>query len=56
VRKFLDHSKKLSPRRLRNPHCIDNRLTDGSKDVSLTYRPRSAPRNISWYSFQLEAE
>jgi hypothetical protein len=27
---------------LRIPHCIDNRLTDGGKVVSLTHRPRSA--------------
>jgi hypothetical protein len=26
---------------LRIPHCLDNRLTDGGKVVSLTHRPRS---------------
>jgi hypothetical protein len=25
----------------RNPHCLDNRLTDGSKFVSPTQQPRS---------------
>jgi hypothetical protein len=31
---------------LRFPQCIDNRLTDGGKVVSLTHRPCSTPRNI----------
>jgi hypothetical protein len=29
---------------LRNPHCLDNRLTDGSKVVCHTHRPRSTPQ------------
>jgi hypothetical protein len=29
---------------LRIPHCLDNRLTDGGKVVSLTHRPRSTPK------------
>jgi hypothetical protein len=36
--------------RLRLPHLLDNRLTDGGKFVSLT------PQESSWYSFLLEAE
>jgi hypothetical protein len=28
---------------LRIPHCLDNRLTDGGRIVSLTYRPLSTP-------------
>jgi hypothetical protein len=31
---------------LRIPHCLDSRLTDGDKVVSLTHRPRSIPQNI----------
>jgi hypothetical protein len=29
---------------LRIPHCLDNRLTDGGKNVSLTHRLRSTPQ------------
>jgi hypothetical protein len=29
---------------LRIPHCLDNRLTDGSKVVSPTHPPRSTPQ------------
>jgi hypothetical protein len=29
---------------LRIPHCLDNRLTDGSKVVIPTHRPRSTPQ------------
>jgi hypothetical protein len=29
---------------LRIPHCLDNRLTNGGKDVSPTHRPRSTPQ------------
>jgi hypothetical protein len=29
---------------LRIPHCIDSRLTGGSKVVSLMHRPRSTPQ------------
>jgi hypothetical protein len=29
---------------LRIPHCLDNRLTDGGKVVSLKHRPRSIPQ------------
>jgi hypothetical protein len=29
---------------LRIPHCLDNRLTDGGKIVSLTHRPLSTPQ------------
>jgi hypothetical protein len=29
---------------LRIPHCLDNRLTDGSKIGSLTRQPRSTPQ------------
>jgi hypothetical protein len=28
---------------LRNPHCLDNRLTDGGNVVSPAHRPRSTP-------------
>jgi hypothetical protein len=31
---------------LRIPHCIDIQLIDGSKIVSLTHQPHSAPQNI----------
>jgi hypothetical protein len=31
-------------RRWRIPHCLDNRLIDGDKVVSLTHRPRSTPQ------------
>jgi hypothetical protein len=45
---------------LRIPHCLDNRLTDGSKVVSPMHRPRSTPQKhyyfCFWYSFLLEAE
>jgi hypothetical protein len=30
--------------RLRIPHCLHSRLTDGGKVVSLTHRPRSTPQ------------
>jgi hypothetical protein len=42
--------------RLRLPHLLDSRLTDGSKVVSLTRRPPFTPQKDSWYSFLLEAE
>jgi hypothetical protein len=29
---------------LRIPHCLDSRVTDGRKVVSLTHRPRSTPQ------------
>jgi hypothetical protein len=29
---------------LKIPYCLDNRLIDGGKDVSLTHRPGSAPQ------------
>jgi hypothetical protein len=29
---------------LRIPHCLENRLTDGGKFVSLKQRPRSTPQ------------
>jgi hypothetical protein len=45
---------------LRIPHCLDNRLTDGGKVVSPTYRPLlSSPETLFvclWYSFLLETE
>jgi hypothetical protein len=28
---------------LRIPHCLENRLTDGGKDVSPTHRPKFTP-------------
>jgi hypothetical protein len=37
-------------------HCGHNRLTDGSKAVSLTYRPVSTPQKLLWYLFLLEAD
>jgi hypothetical protein len=40
----------------RLPHFLDNRLTDGGEDVSLTRRPPDTPQNASWYSFLLDAE
>jgi hypothetical protein len=33
---------------LRISHCLDNRLTDGGKVVSLTQRSRSAPKKHSF--------
>jgi hypothetical protein len=42
--------------RLRHPHFLDNRLTDGGEVVSLTRRPRFTPQEYSWYSFLSEAE
>jgi hypothetical protein len=60
---------KLSPNRpwrpigfktLRIPHCLDNRLTDGGKLVSPTYRPLIySPETLFlcfWYSLLLEDE
>jgi hypothetical protein len=41
---------------LRIPHCLDNRLINGGKVVSLMNWPRFMPRNIFWYSFLLETE
>jgi hypothetical protein len=41
---------------LRVPHCLDSRLTDGGKVVSLTRRPPFTPQEDSWYSFLLQAE
>jgi hypothetical protein len=41
--------------RLRLPHFLDNRLTDG-KVVSPTRRPLFTSQEDSWYSFLLEAE
>jgi hypothetical protein len=38
------------------PHFLDNRLTDGGKDVSLARRPSFTPQEDSWYSVLLEAE
>jgi hypothetical protein len=40
---------------LRILHCLDNRLTDGGKVVSLTCRPRLTLRKIFWY-FVLSAK
>jgi hypothetical protein len=40
----------------RSPHCLDSRLTDGGKAVSLTHQPRLNPINIFWYSFLLSRE
>jgi hypothetical protein len=34
---------------LGTPHCIDNRLTDGNKGVSLTHSPRSSPQKYYFY-------
>jgi hypothetical protein len=42
--------------RSRLPHFLDNRLTDGSKVVSLMRRLPFNPQEDSWYSFLLEAE
>jgi hypothetical protein len=38
---------------LRIPHCIDNRLTDVGKVVSLTHQPTLIPRNIIFLTFLL---
>jgi hypothetical protein len=35
----------------RSSHFLDNRLTDGGKVVSLTYRPPFTPRKISGTHF-----
>jgi hypothetical protein len=42
--------------RLRLPHFLHNRLTDGGKVVSPTRLPLFTPQEDSWYSFLLEAE
>jgi hypothetical protein len=42
--------------RLRLPHLLANRLTEGGKVVSLRRRPPYIPQEDSWYSFLLEAE
>jgi hypothetical protein len=42
--------------RLRLPHLLDNRHTDGGKFVSPTRRPLFTPHEDFWYSFLLEAE
>jgi hypothetical protein len=36
---------------LRLPHCLDNRLTDGGKVVSLTHRPHSTPQKHYFSAF-----
>jgi hypothetical protein len=35
---------------LRIPHCLDNRLTDGGKVVSPTYRPHFTPQKHYYFS------
>jgi hypothetical protein len=45
-----------SSRRMRFPHSLDNRLTDGVKVVNLTHRQHFPPQKDSWYSFLLESE
>jgi hypothetical protein len=49
------HEGPLGCETLRVLHYLDNRLTDGSKVVSLTRRQPFTPRG-TWYSFLLEAE
>jgi hypothetical protein len=39
--------------RLRLPHFLDNRLTDGGEVVSITHRPPFNSQEDSWYSFLL---
>jgi hypothetical protein len=43
----------------RIPHCLDSRLTDGGKVLSLTNQPRSTSQKhlhfCLWYSYLLEA-
>jgi hypothetical protein len=44
---------------LRIPHCLEDRLTDNGKTISLTRRPHCTPQKhffFFWYSFLLEAE
>jgi hypothetical protein len=46
---------------LRVPGSLDSHISrqsahDGGKVVSLTHRPHLPSRNMSWYSFLLEAE
>jgi hypothetical protein len=35
---------------LRIPYCLDNRLTDGGKIVSLKHWPRSAPQKYYFFA------
>jgi hypothetical protein len=35
---------------LRIPHCLDSRLTDGGKVVSLTHRPCFTPQKHYYFS------
>jgi hypothetical protein len=42
--------------RLRLPHLLNNRLTDGGKVVSLTLRQPFTPQEDSWCTFLLEVE
>jgi hypothetical protein len=50
------HGGPQACERLRLPHLLDNRLTDGGKVVSLRRRPLCTPQEDSWYSFLLEDE
>jgi hypothetical protein len=35
---------------LRTPHCLDNRLIDGGKVVSLTHQPRFTPQKHYYFN------
>jgi hypothetical protein len=44
-------------KKIKLPHFLDNRLTDGGEVVSLTCWPATLyTQEDSWYSFLLEAE
>jgi hypothetical protein len=42
--KKIELFAKQAVETLRNPHCLDNRFTDGGKVVSPAHRPRSTPQ------------
>jgi hypothetical protein len=42
--------------RLRLPHLLDSRLTDGGEVVSIMRLPPFTLQENSWYSFLLEAK
>jgi hypothetical protein len=49
-----DHGVPLYCKISMIPHCLDNRLTDGSEVVSLICRSPFTPQEDTWYSFLLE--
>jgi hypothetical protein len=38
---------------LRIPHCLDNQLIDGGKDVSPTHQPNFIPHKLYFFCYRL---